>query len=112
MLTTSTIDYMPKILKSFRKYIEKYDCTYTISKSESFPGEICYALIFYHAGSNMPYLMVTQHDTSKYATIYVNKYADNWSKSDCKLREECVISNNITEFIKAIRECSISGEQK
>lgn len=112
MLTSSTIDYMPKILKSFRKYIEKYDCTYMVVKSDLFPGEICYSVIFYHTGSNMPYLMVSQHDNSKYATIYVNKYADNWSKSDCKLREDCIISNKMTEFIKAIRECAISGEQK
>lgn len=112
MLTTSTIDYMPKILKSFRKYIEKYDCTYMVVKSDLFPGEICYSVIFYHIGSGMPYLMVAQHDKSKYATIYVNKYADNWAKSDCKLREDCIISNNMTEFIKAIRECAISGEQK
>src|SRR5574344_157702 len=112
MLTTSTIDYMPKFLKAFRKYIEKYDCTYMVVKSDLFPGEICYSVIFYHTGSNMPYLMVSQHDNSKYATIYVNKYADNWAKSDCKLREDCNITNNMTEFIKAIRECAISGERK
>ena len=112
MLTTSTIDYMPKFLKAFRKYIEKYYCTYMVSKCTEFPGENSYALIFYHSGSNMPYLMVSQHDKSKYATIYVNKYADNWAKSDCKLREDCIISNNMTEFIKSIRECAISGEQK
>lgn len=112
MLTSNTIDYMPKILKSFRKYIEKYDCTYMAVKSDSFPGENFYSVIFYHAGSGMPYLMVTQHDTSKFATIYVNKYADNWSRSDCKYREDCNISNNITEFIKAIRECAVSGREK
>lgn len=112
MLTTSTIDYMPKILKSFRKYIEKYDCTYMAVKSDLFPGEIGYSVIFYHAGSGMPYLMVAQHDKSKFATIYVNKYADNWARSDCKYREDCNITNNMTEFIKAIRECAISGEQK
>ena len=112
MLTTSTIDYMPKILKSFRKYIEKYDCTYMVTKSDEQPGKNYYAVIFYHSGSCMPYLMVAQHDKSNYATIYVNKYADNWSRSDCKYREDCNITNNITEFIKAIRECAISGEQK
>lgn len=112
MLTSSTIDYMPKILKSFRKYIEKYECTYMVSKSDSFPGEISYSLIFYHAGSGMPYLMVAQHDNSKYAIIYVNKYADNWSRNDCKYREDCNITNNMTEYIKEIRKCAISGEQK
>ena len=112
MLTSSTIDYMPKILRAFRKYIEKYDCTYMVAKSDSFPGEIGYSVTFYHAGSGMPYLMVAQHDKSKYATIYVNKYADNWSRGDCKYRDDCNISNNITEFIKAIRECAITGEQK
>lgn len=112
MLTSSTIDYMPKILKSFRKYIEKYECTYMVAKSDLFPGEICYSLIFYHKGSGMPYLMVSQHDKSKYATIYVNKYADNWSRSDCVYRDDCNISNNIMEFIKAISECLITGESE
>lgn len=103
---------MPKILKAFRKYIEKYDCTYMVVKDNAFPGEIGYSVTFYHAGSGMPYLMVAQHDKSKYASIYVNKYADNWFRGYCKYRDDCDISNNITEFIKAIRECAISGEQK
>ena len=112
MLTSSTIDYMPKILKSFRKYIEKYDCTYMVVKNDVFPGGIGYSVTFFHAGSGMPYLMVAQHENSKYANIFVNKYADNWFRGDCKYREDCDISNNITEFIKAIRECAITGEKK
>ena len=103
---------MPKILKAFRKYIEKYDSTYKVVKNDVFPGGIGYSVTFFHADSGMPYLMVSQHEKSKYASIYVNKYADNWFRGDCKYRDDCDISNNITEFIKAIRECAITGEQK
>lgn len=108
MLISESINYMPSLLKAFKKYIEKYECSYMVT-----PGidteDTSYALIFYHATSHMPYLLVCQNTNSKWAAIYVNKYGDNLNKAtDFTLRENCYISNDMKAFLEAIHLCAVS----
>jgi hypothetical protein len=114
MLNSQSINYMPARLQAFRKYIEKYDCAYMVTPSNEFE-ETGYALIFYHDGSRMPYLMICLHTSSKWATIYVNKYADNWCKENANeipVRKDCIISNDMKAFLEAINECALSTPKK
>ena len=99
--TASTIEYMPRMLKAFKKYIEKYDCSYSSKNGTS-------SLIFYHNGSLMPYILIIVNQDSHYPIIYVNYNGDNWNNPNCKLRSENLISNNMKKFIEAIRECEES----
>ena len=90
---------MPRLLKSFKKYIEKYECSYSVKYGIS-------SLMFYHKDSLMPYVYVSVEDDSNYPIIYVNKNADNWSRGGCIIRDN--ISNDFKAFIEAIRECEES----
>ena len=101
ILTEHTIENMPRLLKSFKKYIEKYECSYLVKYGTS-------SLTFYHKGSMMPYVLIAVQDNCNYPIIYVNKHADNWSREGCVIRVEDIISNNFNAFIEAIRECEES----
>ena len=100
--TNTTIERMPRLLASFKKYIEKYVCTYEVSIKEGHP---VYSLVFYEKKSKMAYLIVCVDDTSTYPIIYENKDADNWGKENCLVRKENYISNDMNAFIEAIRKC-------
>ena len=107
--TNTTIEKMPRLLASFKKYIEKYACTYEVSVNE---GHSVYSLVFYEKKSKMAYLIICVDDESKYPIIYVNKDADNWSKENCLVRPENYISNDMNAFIEAIRKCDTNNEEK
>ena len=100
--TQATIERMPRLLASFKKYIEKYVCSYEVSVKN---GHAVYSLVFYEKKSEMSYIIVCVDDTSKYPIIYVNKDADNWGKENCIVRPENYISNDMKAFIEAIRKC-------
>ena len=103
------IEYLRKRLQSFRKYIEKYDCvTFGCPRTaeDQFDG-----LLFYHANTDMPYVMILDYlDYKKHpwVEIYVNVNGDNWIKSFQPNTAKCV-SNDMGGFIKAIRECKESN---
>lgn len=99
ILTEHTIENMPRLLKSFKKYIEKYECSYLVKHGTS-------SLTFYHKGSMMPYVLIAVQDNSNYPSIYVNENADNWSRGGCIIRVD--ISNKFNAFIEAIRKCEES----
>ena len=102
ILTEQTIENMPRLLKSFKKYIEKYECSYSVKYGTS-------SLMFYHKDSLMPYVYVAVQDDSNFPVIYVNKNADNWSRERCIVRDN--ISNDFNAFIEAIRECKVSERE-
>jgi predicted RNase H-related nuclease YkuK (DUF458 family) len=104
ILTEHTIENMHRLLKSFKKYIEKYECSYSSKNGTS-------SLTFYHDGTLMPYIMITVNQDSHYPIIYVNYNADNWNNPNCQLRSENLISNDIKKFIEAIRECKASERE-
>lgn len=104
ILTEHTIENMPRLLKSFKKYIEKYECSYLVKYGTS-------SLMFYHDGTLMPYIMITVNQDSHYPNIYVNYNADNWNNPNCQLRSENLISNDIMKFIEAINECKVSERE-
>lgn len=99
ILTEHTIENMPRLLKSFKKYIEKYECSYLVKYGTS-------SLTFYHKDSLMPYVYIAAEDDCNYPRIYVNENADNWSRGGCIIRVD--ISNKFNAFIEAIRECEKS----
>ena len=107
--TNTTIERMPRLLASFKKYIEKYACTYEVSVKEGHP---IYSLIFYEKKSKMAYLIVCADDASTYPIIYENKDADNWGKENCIVRKENYISNDMNAFIEAIRKCAETNPVK
>ena len=107
--TNTTIEKMPRLLTSFKKYIEKYACTYEVSVNE---GHSVYSLVFYEKKSKMAYLFVCVDDKSTYPIIYENKDADNWSKENCIVRKENYISNDMNAFIEAIRKCDTNNGEK
>ena len=77
------IEYLPKRLQMFRKYIEKYECmTFGClpTAEDKFSG-----LLFYHANSDMPYIMLLDYFDQKkhpWVEIYVNTNAKNWQKQE------------------------------
>lgn len=107
--TNTTIERMPRLLASFKKYIEKYVCTYEVSVNE---GHSVYSLVFYEKKSKMAYLIICVDDTSTYPIIYENKDADNWGKENCLVRPDNYISNDMNAFIEAIRKCDTNNEEK
>lgn len=107
--TNTTIKGMPRLLSSFKKYIEKYVCTYKITVNK---GHKVYSLVFYEKKSKMPYLMVCVDDASTYPIIYENKDADNWEKENCIIRPDNYISNDINAFIEAIHKCAETNPVK
>lgn len=107
--TNTTIEKMPRLLASFKKYIEKYACTYEVSVNEGHP---VYSLIFYEKKSKMAYLFVCVDDKSTYPIIYENKNADNWGKENCIVRPDNYISNDMNAFIEAIRKCAETNPVK
>lgn len=107
--TNTTIERMPRLLASFKKYIEKYACTYEVSVKEGHP---VYSLVFYEKKSKMAYLIVCVDDTSTYPIIYENKNADNWGKENCIVRPDNYISNDMNAFIEAIRKCDTNNGEK
>lgn len=107
--TNTTIERMPRLLASFKKYIEKYVCTYEVSVNE---GHSVYSLVFYEKKSKMAYLIICVDDASTYPIIYENKDADNWKKENCIVRPENYISNDMNAFIEAIRKCDTNNEEK
>lgn len=107
--TNTTIERMPRLLASFKKYIEKYVCTYEVSVKE---GHQVYSLVFYEKKSKMAYLIVCVDDESKYPIIYENKDADNWGKENCLVRLDNYISNDMNAFIEAIHKCAETNPQK
>ena|SRR5574344_257043 len=107
--TNTTIEKMPRLLASFKKYIEKYACTYEVSVNEGHP---VYSLVFYEKKSKMAYLFVCVDDKSTYPIIYENKNADNWGKENCIVRPDNYISNDMNAFIEAIRKCAETNPVK
>lgn len=107
--TNTTIERMPRLLASFKKYIEKYVCTYEVTVNEGYP---VYSLVFYEKKSKMAYLIVCVDDASTYPIIYENKDADNWGKENCLVRKENYISNDMNAFIEAIRKCAETNPVK
>lgn len=107
--TNTTIERMPRLLASFKKYIEKYVCTYEVSIKE---GHQVYSLVFYEKKSKMAYLIVCVDDESKYPIIYENKDADNWGKENCLVRLDNYISNDMNAFIEAIHKCAETNPVK
>lgn len=107
--TNTTIERMPRLLASFKKYIEKYVCTYQVSVKE---GHKVYSLVFYEKKSKMAYLIICVDDASTYPIIYVNKDADNWGNKNCIVRPDNYISNNINAFLEAIRNCAETNPVK
>ena len=107
--TNTTIERMPRLLASFKKYIEKYVCTYEVSNKGEHP---VYSLVFYEKKSEMGYIIVCVDKNSKYPIIYVNKNADNVSKANCIIRPENYISNDMKAFIEEIRKCATNNEEK
>ena len=107
--TNTTIERMPRLLASFKKYIEKYVCTYEVSVKE---GHQVYSLIFYEKKSKMAYLIICVDDTSTYPIIYENKDADNWGKENCLVRLDNYISNDMNAFIEAIHKCAETNPVK
>ena len=107
--TNTTIERMPSLLASFKKYIEKYACTYEVSVNE---GHKVYSLVFYEKKSKMAYLIICVDDESKYPIIYENKDADNWEKENCIVRPDNYISNDINAFIEAIHKCAETNTVK
>lgn len=107
--TNTTIEKMPRLLASFKKYIEKYVCTYEVSVNE---GHSVYSLVFYEKKSKMAYLIICVDDASTYPIIYENKDADNWEKENCIVRPDNYISNDINAFIEAIHKCDTNNEEK
>lgn len=107
--TNITIKKMPRLLASFKKYIEKYVCTYEVSVKE---GHSVYSLVFYEKKSKMAYLIICVDDKSTYPTIYENKNADNLGKENCIVRPENYISNDMNAFIEAIRKCAETNPAK
>lgn len=101
--TNATIKVMPRLLASFKKYIEKYVCTYQVSVKEGHP---VYSLIFYEKKSKMAYIIICVDDASTYPIIYVNKNADNWGNKNCIVRPDNYISNDMKAFLEAIRNCA------
>lgn len=101
ILTEQTIANMPRLLKSFKKYIEKYECSYSYSVKYGTSS-----LIFYHKDSLMPYVYIAVDLYCNYPIIYVNENADNWSRGGRIIRDN--ISNNFNAFIEAIRKCEES----
>ena len=90
MLLTKTIDNMPCRLKAFRKYIEKYDCTFTAGIGAA-------SLLFYNRDTQEPYVSVMQIMTQPYVSIHVK---ENSGKRD--------ISNDMNAFLDAIHKCKES----
>jgi hypothetical protein len=111
ILTEHTIENMHRLLKSFKKYIEKYECSYSSKNGTSSLTFYHSSLTFYHDGTLMPYIMITVNQDSHYPIIYVNYNADNWNNPNCQLRSENLISNDIKKFIEAIRECKASERE-
>ena len=107
--TNTTIERMPRLLASFKKYIEKYVCTYEVSVKE---GHQVYSLVFYEKKSKMAYLIICVDDTSTYPIIYENKDADNWGKENCLVRLDNYISNDMNAFIEAIHKCAETNPVK
>ena len=107
--TNTTIERMPRLLASFKKYIEKYACTYEVSVNEGHP---VYSLVFYEKKSKMAYLFVCVDDKSTYPIIYENKNADNWGKENCIVRPDNYIFNDMNAFIEAIRKCAETNPVK
>lgn len=107
--TNTTIERMPRLLASFKKYIEKYVCTYEVSVKE---GHQVYSLVFYEKKSKMAYIIICVDDKSKYPIIYENKNGANWSNPNCELLYENYISNDMNAFIEAIRKCATNDEEK
>ena len=100
--TQSTITYMPRHIAAFKRYIETYECTFTVRND-------IYSLIFYHHDTMMPYLLVAYDSEIDETVIYANYQADNWSKPDCKLRPENIIKD-MNMFLLCIRECKKSEQ--
>lgn len=107
--TNTTIEKMPRLLVSFKKYIEKYVCTYKVTVNE---GHSVYSLVFYEKKSKMAYLIICVDDKSTYPIIYENKNADNLGKENCIVRPENYISNDMNAFIEAIRKCDETNPAK
>lgn len=107
--TNTTIERMPRLLASFKKYIEKYVCTYEVSVKE---GHQVYSLVFYEKKSKMAYLIICVDDESKYPIIYENKDGANWSNPNCELLYENYISNDMNAFIEAIHKCAETNPVK
>ena len=113
--TSTTIERMPRLLASFKKYIEKYVCSYEVSNKKNSPwldGDAIYSLVFYEKKSHMPYIIICVDDYSKYPIIYENKNGANWSNPNCELFVENYISNDMNAFINAIHKCAETNPQK
>lgn len=111
MLNTElTIERMPSKLKAFKKYIEKYACSYSARYIEELGVEM-HALTFYHKQTMMPYVMVWQAADSNNAEIYVNYQADNWNSDTFKIRSENFISNDMKAFLAVISECETEDDK-
>lgn len=103
--TNTTIFMMPKKLAAFKKYIEKYECTY-FSKSG------IHTIFFYkeNAGQFIPYILLITKENGERVCIYVNKEEYDLSNIDTSLHFENFIFNDMKRFIEEIRKCKVSNE--
>ena len=108
--TEMTIERMPAKLKAFKKYIEKYTCSY-MSRYVDELGIDMHAVMFYHKQTMMPYVLVFQATNSDHVDIYVNYQADNWNGDTFKIRNENFITNDMKAFLAVINECETEDDK-
>lgn len=99
--TQQTIKEMPAKLRAFKKYIEKYECTYCDKGNE-------HALYFYKPrdGQYMPYVIVVYvPGESHHVVIYINYELEDLSKPDSPISRKNFATNDMKKFLEAIREC-------
>ena len=96
-----TISEMPAKLKAFKKYIEKYNCTYCAR------GNV-HTLYFYkeHENHYRPYIIVAYTPGDPHTVIYVNYKLDDLSVEDAPIHRENFVTNDMKKFLEAIRECA------
>ena len=97
------VEYLPKRLQAFRRYIEKYDCVTCGSPrdaEEQFTG-----LMFYHGDTARPYLVVLDCEKRAWPEIYVNNNMDNWEQQNIDFSKAICISNDMNAFLRAVHVC-------
>ena len=94
-----TIEYMPSKLAAFKRYINTYECTYTML--HGVPN-----LVFYHKDDDVPYVVILAGYNANEATIFVNTAHERQVIVD--MQPENIIKHDMLKFIEAIRECKRS----
>ena len=99
--TQQTIKAMPAKLQAFKKYIEKYECTYCGKGHE-------HALYFYKSrdGQYIPYVIIVYvPEEYRGVVIYINYALEDLSKLDRPISRKNFATNDMKKFLEAIREC-------